>query len=184
MKNLQEIYESKCNETSDINEHLPVLKEYSSKCKHVTEFGVRSVISTYALMYGLPKVLKSYDIDPIENHGTNRNDLIHLGKENGVEFEFIVADTRNLEIEETELLFIDTWHVYDQLKCELDLHANKVSKYLIFHDTTTFGAVGEGHPIGLWPAIEEFLTNNKNWSIETRLENNNGLTILKNKTTL
>lgn len=32
---------------------------------------------------------------------------------------------------------------------------------------------------GLWPAIEEFLENNKNWKIKERFTNNNGLTILE-----
>ena len=32
---------------------------------------------------------------------------------------------------------------------------------------------------GLWPAIEEFLSNNKNWKIKERFTNNNGLTILE-----
>lgn len=177
---LSEIYLSKCNESSDINEHLPILKKYAEECSHITEFGVRGVVSTYALMMGKPKILKSYDITPTENHGVSRNDLVSLAKENGIEFEFIVGNTLQIEIEKTDLLFIDTWHVYDQLKKELELHANKVKKYLIFHDTTTFGYVGEGHPVGLWPAIEEFLEKNNNWEIKEKLENNNGLTILKN----
>lgn len=32
---------------------------------------------------------------------------------------------------------------------------------------------------GLWPAIEEFVRDNKNWVIAERFTNNNGLTILK-----
>jgi hypothetical protein len=33
---------------------------------------------------------------------------------------------------------------------------------------------------GLWPAIEEFLENNRNeWTLLARYTNNNGLTILK-----
>jgi hypothetical protein len=63
------------------------------------------------------------------------------------------------------------------------LHANKVRKYLIFHDTTTFGEFGETfkvpNTVGIWPAIEEFMLENKEWKIEERLTNNNGLTILK-----
>ena len=104
---------------------------------------------------------------------------------NGVDFEFRLETTLGNQIEETDLLFLDTDHTYKQVKSELDLHGNKSKKYIIFHDTTTFEFRGmNGDTIGIWPAIEEFLTNNKNWSIETRLENNNGLTILKNKTTL
>jgi hypothetical protein len=179
--NLQEIYEKKCQESSDINEHLPVLKEYAEKCNHITEFGVRDVVSTYALMSGKPKILRSYDISPVENHGTSREYLTQLAVDNGVDFEFNVGDTREIEIEETDLLFIDTWHVYEQVKKELEIHSSKVKKYLIFHDTTTFGSVGENGGVGLWPAIEEFLNENSNWVIEKKLDNNNGLTILIKK---
>ena len=37
-------------------------------------------------------------------------------------------------------------------------------------------------PKGLWPAIEEFLTDNHEWYLKERFENNNGLTILERKT--
>jgi hypothetical protein len=32
---------------------------------------------------------------------------------------------------------------------------------------------------GLWPAVEEFLQENKNWSLKERFTHNNGLTILE-----
>ena len=32
---------------------------------------------------------------------------------------------------------------------------------------------------GLWPAVEEFLQEHPEWTIERRYTNNNGLTILK-----
>ncbi len=43
-----DIYNNLCNEKSDINEHLPTLKRYAEKCDHITEMGVRSVVSTWA----------------------------------------------------------------------------------------------------------------------------------------
>ena len=36
---------------SDINEHLPTLHDYASKCESVLELGVRGVISSYAFIY-------------------------------------------------------------------------------------------------------------------------------------
>ena len=53
-------------------------------------------------------------------------------------------------------------------------------KYIIFHDTTTFGQVGEGgqYP-GLNPAINEFLLDNDDWFIKEIFTNNNGLTVLE-----
>ena len=179
-KNLQEHYNENClNTLGDIYQHLPTLKKYAEDCDHITEFGVRTVVSTYAFMMGKPKRLISYDLVPIEEYGTNRNELKELGQENNVNFNFIVGDTREIVIEETDLLFIDTWHIYDQLNKELKIHGNKSRKYLIFHDTTTFGLIGEDGYTGIWQAIEEFLSENKHWTIHERFTNNNGLTILK-----
>jgi hypothetical protein len=180
MKNLEEIYNEKCSTYSDISEHLPTLKKYTEECEHVTEMGVRYVVSTYAFMMGKPKKLISIDILPVENFGIKREYLKKIAEDNGVDFNFIVGDTTKIEIEETDLLFIDTWHVYQQLSKELELHGNKTKKYIILHDTTTFGEYGEcNEGDGLWRAIEEFLLLNPNWVIEKRYTNNNGLTILK-----
>jgi len=176
---LEEIYNHKCSTPSDINEHLPTLKRYAEECEHITEMGVRWVVSTYAFMMGGPKKLISIDINPVEIHGIKVEDLVELAKEKNVDFEFQLGDTTVIEIDETDFLFIDTWHVYQQLKTELTLHGNKARKYIGFHDTTIFETRGEnGHP-GLWPAIEEFLSENPHWSVHERFTNNNGLTILK-----
>ena len=177
---LQELYEQKCSIPSDINEHLPTLKKYSEDCDHITEMGVRWIVSTYAFLMGKPKKMISYDINYVNT------DFIKELVKNDTDFEFKTADTTKLEIEETDLLFIDTWHVYDQLKVELELHASKAKKYIIIHDTTLFEYVGEtitGNTMyqGLWPAIEEFLEANSQWKLIEKFENNNGLTILKRK---
>jgi hypothetical protein len=173
-------YKTRCDLPSDINEHLPTLKKYADECDHITEMGVRWVVSTFAFMAGLPKKLISYDIDPLENWGFKTEEVIELAEKNGIEFHFKIANTLDLEIEETDLLFLDTDHTYNQVKNELLLHGNKSKKYIIFHDTTTFEFKGmNGDTIGLWPAIEEFMSENPHWVICERFHNNNGLTILK-----
>ena len=98
----------------------------------------------------------------------------------------------------TDLLFIDTWHIYGHLKRELARWNESVNKFIILHDTTVDEWIGEtvrvgwdalkqsresGIPVeeirkGLWPAVEEFLATNPEWKIELRLTNNNGLTVL------
>ena len=45
----------RCNLVSDINEHLPTLKRYAEDCDHITEMGVRWLVSTIAFMMGQPK---------------------------------------------------------------------------------------------------------------------------------
>jgi hypothetical protein len=92
-------------------------------------------------------------------------------------------------LKETDLLFLDTWHAYKQLKAELELHASKVRKYILFHDTTSFATCDErsyeslgeewiGDQKGIWLAIEEFLQSNPEWKLIERFENNNGLTVI------
>lgn len=179
-----------CSAKSDINEHAPKLKEVASKYKHITEFGVRGGISTWALLAGRPKKLISYDINKI-NEDNFKN---AIGSEN-IEFIFHKQDTCSIEIEPTDVLFIDTLHSYKQLKTELTLHHSKVNHCIIMHDTFTFGTsdmvdcyninskyvnVSENGK-GLRQAISEFLSENINWFISYETNDNNGLIILERK---
>jgi len=86
---------------------------------------------------------------------------------------------REIEIEPTDFLFIDTWHVESQMDIELRLHADKVRSVIGFHDTETFGFVGEspGHR-GIWYAIARFLMEHPEWKIRKHRTNNNGLTLI------
>jgi hypothetical protein len=172
---IYDIFQEKCQTKSDINEHLEVIYNYSKKCNHVTEFGVRDVVSTWAILAAKPNKAVSYDISRHPNVAYAEE----LAKKEEVNWQFIQGDTLSINIEETDFLFIDTLHIYEQLKKELNLHANKVKKYIAFHDTTSFGDVSEYGGIGLWRAIEEFLNENKNWRILERRTNNNGFTIIE-----
>jgi len=183
-------YNNLVNTPSDINEHLPTLRKYAEECKHVTEMGVRWIVSTYAFLAAKPTTLVSIDMQLPNNWGVDITPLKDEAKNIGCDFNFILANTLEIEIDQTDLLFIDTWHAYKQLKAELSLHHDKVNKCIILHDTTTyefsdesgyenFGFRGDGR--GLWPAVVEFLEDHKEWSVKERFTNNNGLTILERK---
>ena len=187
MKEINEIYEQKCIIKNDINEHLPVLKEYAEKCSTVIELGVRSIVSTWAFLAAHPEKLISLDIvhpKKYINHdpsGCNLDLVVELAKKNNIEFEFIESDSTKTELPECDMMFFDTLHTYTQLKKELDLHGNKVKKYMLFHDTVLFAKNGEvAGEEGISRAITEFITSNQEWKAEKVLTNNNGLTILKN----
>lgn len=186
MEEILNKYNFLCSQPSDINQHLPTLKRYAEECSHITEMGVRYVVSTWAFLSARPRKIVSYDILiglNMELFNNNINELTIQAQKIGVDFSFIKTDVLDIEIEETDLLLIDTYHEYNQIKQELKLHANKVKKYLIFHDTTTFGLLGETfktpNTIGIWPAIQEFLNENSSWILKEKFENNNGLTILE-----
>lgn len=196
-------YNRLCNTVSDINEHLPTLYKYATECETILETGVRGCVSSWSLVNGLLNnktskkkiILNDIDICDI-------TELILHTKDLNIDISYEWKNNLLLEIKENvDMTFIDTWHVYGQLKRELDKFSKVTNKYIIMHDTTVDEVYGEtirlgmnaqqqsmytGFPIeeincGLWKAIEEFLDNNKDWVLKERFFNNNGLTILERK---
>jgi len=59
--------EQKVNEIfrtpSDINEHIPAIIKYGQECDHITEMGVRGIVSTWAWLAASPKKLIAYDLE-------------------------------------------------------------------------------------------------------------------------
>jgi hypothetical protein len=166
---------------SDINEHLPVLKDYALKCETIVEMGVRTACSTAALLSARPKKMTSYDVLPSWNGIRYPKIVEELARRSKIDgWSFVNANVLRVEIESTDLLFIDTLHTFNQLTKELALHASKVKKYIVLHDTTTFEYRGEdGSQFGLWNAVLNFLENNETeWEIVERRTNDNGLTVL------
>jgi len=193
MYDLEQIVNEIHRSPSDINEHIPTLIQYASECEHITEMGVRAITSTWAFLGAAPEKLISYDMENPSHYGSNIQIVYDVAAQYELNFEFKQADVLKIEIEETDLLFLDTWHAYDQLKAELELHSPKAKKYIIMHDTTSYefrdepltsentfeGEKSSGK--GLWPAITEFLESNDEWVLHKRYTNNNGITILKRK---
>lgn len=196
--NLEAGYRKRCQEVSDINEHLPTLFKYAKECESALELGVRGCVSSWALAFGLysnnkpNKKLFLNDIYPC-----NIGELVSVAN---IDITAIWMNDLNIELpQNVDLTFIDTWHVYGQLKRELAKFSKVTNKYIIMHDTTVDEIFGEslrcglnmyeqsiqsGIPIeeincGLWPAVEEFLKNNPNWKLKERFTNNNGLTVLE-----
>lgn len=189
------------NIPSDINEHLPTLYNYAIKCESIIELGVRGCVSSWAFTYGLlnnNKPTKELFLNDIEK--CDIDELLNSSKDLNIKINYEWINDLKLEINQNyDLTFIDTWHVYGQLKRELEKYSKITNKYIIMHDTTVDEIFGEtircgwnaieqskmiGFPVeeinsGLWPAVEEFLQNNTNWVLKERYTNNNGLTILE-----
>lgn len=176
MQQLEEEYVTACNTPSDIHEHLPVLKALANEVNHVTEMGVRFGVSTRAFL-NTNAVLRSYDIA----YSEEVQRLFNLAKLAGKDASYMIKDVTLIDIETTDLLFIDTLHTYQQLSTELKLHNKNVKKYIAFHDTHTFGTRDESNlpGNGLLPAIIEFLIQHPEWKFKEHRVNNNGLTILE-----
>jgi hypothetical protein len=181
-------YLEKCNEESDINLLLPKIFEIAQLCDHCTEFGVRRPTSTYALLAAKPKRVVSYDI----GRWDDVDEVEQLCLEAGQNFQFITQNCLEADIEQTDMLLVDSYHSFNQATAELKLHAHKVNKYILWHDTAEYAYRWKSEPWypgvadfmngpeGLYPAIENFLRDNPNWTLFYETQENNGLTILKN----
>ena len=212
MNKLEQKYNLLCNTPSDINEHLPIIKKLGEECSSIFETGVRGVISSYALLYGLTN---NYNInkkillnDLVE---CNISEFLEIAHPYDISINYIWKNNLEIEFDKDDtydLTLIDTWHIYGQLKRELEKFSKITNKYIIMHDTEIDGKHGETkRPSGLYynlylqnnlddlvnktnipkeeilnglqPAIDEFLINNKDWVLYKQFTNNNGLTILK-----
>ncbi len=176
---IEQYYKYLCKWKSVINEHLPTLRKYAETANHITEFGMYAGHSTAALLSARPKKLISYDILPQCKSTWEWLSLL-AGKK--THFIFKNMSSTDHKIEETDLLFIDSWHVYHHLKVELELQSSMVRKYIICHDTVLYGTHDSGHNgPGLMLAVNEFLGSNKNWQMHEHFTNCSGLTILKRR---
>jgi hypothetical protein len=194
---MEQCYRQRVMIPSDINEHLPTLREYTLKCDSVVECGVRNIVSSFAFAVGLKGRPNTYTlVDPYKSNQIDS--FLALCQQEGVNATFVNQSDLECPVVQTDLLFIDTWHVYGHLKRELAYWHSSVRKYIVMHDTTVDELYGEtlrvgwdankqsketGIPVdeitkGLWPAIEEFLEEHPEWNLEKRYTNNNGLTIL------
>ena len=165
--NVEQRIEELSNSGCDICEHFPLMLKYGKQCEHITEMGVRNVVSTWGWIGSNPKKLICYDY----RRSNEIQDAIDTAAELGLDFTFHEADTRAIEIEETDLLFIDTEHTYEQIQKELELHGNKARKFIVFHDTAW------AHDMNR--AIKEFMEANPHWVNEEEVINNHGFKIIK-----
>jgi hypothetical protein len=201
MEKINSKYNKLCNTVSDINEHLPTLYKYAKECDSVFETGVRGCISSWALAKGLlengssEKKLFLNDISQC-----NISELLDSTKSLSIKVDYVWKNNLELELPySVDMTFIDTWHIYGQLKRELAKFSKITKKYIAMHDTTVDEIQGEtircgmnaekqsiesGFPVeeircGLQKAIDEFLRDNLDWTLDARYINNNGLTILR-----
>lgn len=142
---------------------------YAGKVESIVEFGVYTGLSTTAFLFGKPKIMRSYDIT--SKHLTVLPDLIEYSKNNNIDFLFSEGNSLEIEIDPVDLLFIDTIHEHHHTIQELNKHASKVKKYILLHDPSDWP--------GVFTAVVEFLTKNREWHIIEHCNKNSGLLVLE-----
>ena len=165
---------------TDISEHMWLLRSMGALYPHITEMGVRYGNSTIGFLVGRPKVLRSYDI-------TRQIDVQRFKcLASLTDFEFIEGDSLKVEIENTDVLFLDTLHQAPQVAGELTRHSKKVRRFILLHDTETFGQVGDNGGPGIMFAVSAFLegygdSDGRDWRLHDHFKYNNGMTVLSRK---
>lgn len=155
MEEIDAKYTHLCDWPSDINEHLPTLRRLARQCDTVAEFGVRGIVSTWALLKGLaegPEPAAEQLQAPANDAADSAAAAVAAGGQGppkrllcvdidpipgidavaaaaecvGVSLSFQQGDSAKVELaEDVDLLFIDTWHVYGHLKRELSAHHSR-----------------------------------------------------------
>lgn len=186
---VEAIYNGHCqNQRHGTARHLPRLRSYADGCDLAVEFGAQHGAATSALLLGARCVI-SYDLDRSPR-------LDALAAAAGDRLMFCRQDSRGAPVQVCDLLFLDSLHTYAQVSAELDRHAGAVRRWLIFHDTMTFGSVGadgdsgclsyhhrRGEEIprehyGIRLAIDEFQMRNPHWRIYEHYPESHGLLVL------
>jgi len=180
-KNLLKLFEQvkkghKGFNVDSVKPHLDIFIKYALQCKTVTEFGVETGCSTTAFLISGCKKVYSYDVIVLPNARI----VEETAKKDDMFFRLYEKDNLKVKIKKTDLLFIDTDHWYGQIKAELAHHHARVKKWIMMHDTETFGLVNpfDGRP-GMKAAIFEFLELHPEWQIKEHIEIGHGLTILE-----
>ena len=176
---LESEYRRLCETASDIHEHLPTLVTLVEEldAKHVIELGTRSGVSTIAWLYALAQNdgrLTSVDLDDPPPIG----EFPH--------WRFIKGDDLNLEVfdqlDEADIVFIDTSHTFEQTRRELNLYKWLVRPggMIVLHDTE-LGWPSDSPPTDphfpVRKAVEEFVaTEGRTW---VNFPNCNGLGVIR-----
>lgn len=198
-RELEKRYMLECLTPSDINEHIPVLRELASQCDSAVEIGIRDLVSTWGILQGLSEshaptchyIGIDLNLPPLDNLYKARR----LAEEQGITFAFWMGNDMYIDIPKVDLLFIDSLHTYCHLTYELERFSPNVKKYIAMHDTSApwgmmddsqyHGDYSEYDPSydrtkrGLWPAVSDFLERHPEWSLQERRYNNHGFTVLK-----
>jgi len=200
---------------SNINFHLPILRQYASGCTVIAEYGTQLDHSIWAFLYAFTSYIQPNIKDKDSVYVTPLNigrlycvntvepyvlqSVKDVAESANVTLKFIKGNSTKVILpEKVELLFIDTFHVYGHLKRELSHNHLNVRKYIIMNNTEIDGEYGEAirckldlrhlveiydYPpeeimLGIYPAIEEFLSEHREWSICYETTDNNGLIII------
>lgn len=159
----------------DLDKHLDKLSELAAQCGHATELAHRRE-STIALLAAEHVNSYNAEIDPVL---TRLVDLFPAR----LDLTNFKLDGPLPDIQDTDLLFLDTIGTAPRLYSELQKYHSQVSRYIVVHDTQLYRDRGEDstpqRPTpGLLHALRQFMTEHPEWSVIYHTHEQYGLTVI------
>lgn len=183
------------NPSNTVKDIMELLFRYSKTCSHILTFlNLNSNLSfPIALLYGLnnsPTTLKK-TLALVGSASTLLQTIQQYTQYNQISIE-------QNDIQTTDMLFIDSYHCYGQLKRELLSNHHKVRKVIVIVGTSQDEWVGQAIRkredlelvcqqtgltyqevlLGLWLAINEFVKEYPEWTVIERIDKTIGVTVL------
>jgi predicted O-methyltransferase YrrM len=119
------------NRAVDMADHLVHLHDLAMEAHSIVEFGIRSGVSTWALLDGLPADGTYLGID-IATHIYTQSPT-HLFRDPRATF--VIGDDREVALpEHADLVMIDSSHEYEHTKQELDIAVRMTPAMIVMHD--------------------------------------------------
>ena len=174
---IEEIYQSFKNRTrpnirwkmvGDMYRRMDYIQQTFQGIETITEFGPFQGCSTAAWLMLKPKTFITIDAGVALDVELYKKAAAEIK----VDFKFIISNDLETTINPCELLFIDTMHTEEHTYNELRLHADKVSKYLVFHD------VAEPR-FGTYAGIRKWWKDYPEWHIKYHDNDDCGFLVLE-----
>lgn len=165
---LEELYVRRCFTRHNIDKHLPLLRHLGSQCETITELGSDIGFSTTAFLASKPKRLVCVDV-------CIRPELLEVVRwaDRATKVELLEYSSLDVELEECDLLLIDTLHTYNQVAGELSLHGDKARKFIALHDIVSFPEIV--------PAIRDWLDCHPEWIVREWSTLQSGMAVLERR---
>lgn len=203
---LEYLFHKALTESSDVQEHMSDHALLASECAVVMEVGVRGMVSTWGILWGLhhsrhsPK--KYIGVDLNYPTGVTWRQFERSCADSEVECVFLAQNDLTLSPESlgpVDMLFLDALHTYCHVLYELITFHTTVRRYITLHDTSApWGEVDEEYsgdhseypPFvaaqcssekkGVFTAVMDFLAQHPlEWALRLKKESSNGYTVLE-----
>lgn len=191
MSAIEDLYNQARKRPDAMAQHMETIRKLASEFDQVAEIGIRRGSSTIALLAGVDGkdngAVFSCDIERLPLHESIAQAAGDLWFRS-----YMPSEQWEWSEPQMEMLVVDGYHTYSQVKMELDRFADRVIDVLVFHDTMSCGIQGDGiadrklhdseamdDTRGIRLAIDELMIRDPSWRIEMHLPNDSGLLVLR-----